>query len=658
MLSRSVRMPSRREGPPSIWDTHGKSGNVLANPDASSTAPYPQDLTPWSSSTEEPPRSSTVEKSERRTQDQDPRCQSAAKNSDQQRLQISDLHFDKIPHTINVYLLEDKIQDWGMYLFTISNGSYAVDQRSGDGWISGCSKSSFSTRGIRMPDFEVLDARIASALNRIIHHSHFKRRVSLEEQKSPKGEPFPSRKTDCLLDLRVLPGHKSQRFCRESCRPLYNWSSNWWYSGIRFEVGRNSTNSDENPIWWHLGRIVQIKNTRVWETQDRIGIVQCGDSSEERWTWWSQIEDNGKKKYRVSSKIYETRTLEPEVEIMKETPWSRIRGQNSVDKEFLEIFGNENPTGNVWKETIAVSVTISTSVEKWHSRIHLRILSCSRMRKKRREPEVPEEKSPSAKNVSIALQGWPCKDYLKGHAERTPTSIFGMSCCQVTIPFIHAGCWWSLLLPHNRKLSWIFLCLALQVFFSFCPFSPSWNHWSFSPTVPGSGKSHHDSDQNFHFFRSNRASTVLNLVDACRLLGLFFAASHGSDSSWDWCRMVRLFTEWVDASSFKVILARPSLQDYRNIFSTGTFSSGTSGSRRFSHILLHERIRRRIRLCHFCTLINIVTILQLSPSEHCPLTFPLPTISNNSLSTLFCPLILDHGVSFIISTSGSKVLVS
>ena len=35
-----------------------------------------------------------------------------------------------------------------------------------------------------MPNSEVLDARIASALNRIIHNAHFKRRVSLEEQKS------------------------------------------------------------------------------------------------------------------------------------------------------------------------------------------------------------------------------------------------------------------------------------------------------------------------------------------------------------------------------------------------------------------------------------------------------------------------------------------
>ena len=113
MLSRSFGMPSRREGPPSIWDTHGISGNVFVNPDASSSAPYPQVLNQWSSSIEEPLHSSTVEKSERRTQDQDQRCQSgqsarksvifsdgdSSKNNgaDQQRLQISDLHFDKFP---------------------------------------------------------------------------------------------------------------------------------------------------------------------------------------------------------------------------------------------------------------------------------------------------------------------------------------------------------------------------------------------------------------------------------------------------------------------------------------------------------------------------------------------------------------------------------
>ena len=43
MLRHSFVSPSRKEGPPSIWDTHGISGNVFANPDASSSAPYPQE---------------------------------------------------------------------------------------------------------------------------------------------------------------------------------------------------------------------------------------------------------------------------------------------------------------------------------------------------------------------------------------------------------------------------------------------------------------------------------------------------------------------------------------------------------------------------------------------------------------------------------------
>ena len=78
------------------------------------------------------------------------------------------------------------------------------------------------------------------------------------------------------------------------------------------------------------------------------------------------------------------------MEIMKETPWSRIQGQNSVYKEFLKIVGNGSPAGSVLEETIVVSATIWISVEKWHSRIRLWVLSCSRMREMRREPEVPE----------------------------------------------------------------------------------------------------------------------------------------------------------------------------------------------------------------------------------------------------------------------------
>ena len=105
MLGPSFVSPRRKEGPLSIWDTPGISENVIANPHASSTAPYPQELNPWRKIIEEPIHMSTAEKNERPEQNQDLRCQSgpSAKDSvifsggdssmnygaDQQRLQIS-----------------------------------------------------------------------------------------------------------------------------------------------------------------------------------------------------------------------------------------------------------------------------------------------------------------------------------------------------------------------------------------------------------------------------------------------------------------------------------------------------------------------------------------------------------------------------------------
>ena len=74
MLSRSLGMPSRNNGPPSVWDTHGISGNVFANPTASSSAPYPQELNPWGSNISV--HTSPHVMSESQTPVQDHRCQS------------------------------------------------------------------------------------------------------------------------------------------------------------------------------------------------------------------------------------------------------------------------------------------------------------------------------------------------------------------------------------------------------------------------------------------------------------------------------------------------------------------------------------------------------------------------------------------------------
>ena len=112
MLSRSVGMLSRNDKPPDIWDTQCFSGNVLVNPTASSSSPCPG-FNPWISIVSE--HTSPHVMSERQAPDTtlDQRCQSgpSARSSfdfgegdssndygaDQQRLQISELHFDKFP---------------------------------------------------------------------------------------------------------------------------------------------------------------------------------------------------------------------------------------------------------------------------------------------------------------------------------------------------------------------------------------------------------------------------------------------------------------------------------------------------------------------------------------------------------------------------------
>ena len=144
--------------------------------------------------------------SDSQTPVQDQRCQSrpSARNSvifsegrsfkncgaDQQRLQISDPHFDKFPTSATFACWKKRFKT------EVCTCSQCPTEAML--WIKEAElvesvddlESSCSVRGIQMPNFEVLDAKIASALNRIIHNTHFKRRISVEEQKDQKEDGF------------------------------------------------------------------------------------------------------------------------------------------------------------------------------------------------------------------------------------------------------------------------------------------------------------------------------------------------------------------------------------------------------------------------------------------------------------------------------------
>ena len=65
-------------------------------------------------------------------------------------------------------------------------------------------KSSRSVFGKDFPDFEMLDAKIASALSKIIQNSQFNKKSASRSRKAPKRGLVSERETNPLHDLRLL----------------------------------------------------------------------------------------------------------------------------------------------------------------------------------------------------------------------------------------------------------------------------------------------------------------------------------------------------------------------------------------------------------------------------------------------------------------------
>ena len=156
----------------------------------------------------------------------------------------------------NAFVLEDNVQDGSVLLFKFPYGGHVVDQRSRDGYFSGRFKNLPDLlKGITpFPDLELLDARIAASLNKIIPNSYFKKKVSLEEQKVQKADRSATWST-------TTSGHWRQRFCARWCRLILYCSSDWQYSGIRYTKFYYRWNSSYPMIFWDRIRILQHESS-------------------------------------------------------------------------------------------------------------------------------------------------------------------------------------------------------------------------------------------------------------------------------------------------------------------------------------------------------------------------------------------------------------
>ena len=256
-------------------------------------------------------------------------------------------------------------------------------------------KSSSSTRGISMPNFEVLDAKIASALNKIIHNSHFKRRISLEEPKPRKQDRFLRGRQIAYLIyeyFRVTGANDSV----ENYADLFTFSQ------------RNDDSQEFDSKWDGIllsmtkippGDILEgLYKLRIRESEKLKTVLELYD-----------LEIHQKKLgpdyHRLKTMV--KRNIEPDI---RNKNFGARNGnmRNAVVKNQGTKQRVQRILGDCWQWEFNGQCVKGDNFSsrhhinkrgKWHSRIRLRILSCSRMREKHREPEVPQER--------VAMQGLP-----------------------------------------------------------------------------------------------------------------------------------------------------------------------------------------------------------------------------------------------------------
>ena len=204
-------------------------------------------------------------------------------------------------------------------------------------------RSSSSTRGISMPNFEILDARIASALNKIIHNSHFKRKISLEEQKAQKEDRF-------------LRGRQNAYLIYEQFRVTGTDDSIENYTDLFTFVLRNGDIQEFDSKWdGILLSMTKIPPDDILQGLYTLRIRESGKLKTVLELYDLEIHQKklGPDYHRLKAIV--KRSIEQEIRNknfgsrngnFEKNAVVKNQRTNSVYKEFLEIVGNGKPTGN------------------------------------------------------------------------------------------------------------------------------------------------------------------------------------------------------------------------------------------------------------------------------------------------------------------------
>ena len=127
----------------------------------------------------------------------------------------------------------------------------------------------------------MLDAKIASALNKIIQNSQFKKKVSLEEQKAQKEDRFPRRRQIAFMIhnyFRVTGAHDTVLDYAELFSVILH-DDNIQEFDTRWDevlLSMSKIPSDDN-----LESLYKLRIHESAQLKNSIGIVRHGDSSED-----------------------------------------------------------------------------------------------------------------------------------------------------------------------------------------------------------------------------------------------------------------------------------------------------------------------------------------------------------------------------------------
>ena len=199
-------------------------------------------------------------------------------------------------------------------------------------------RSSSPIRGISMPNFEVLDARIASALNKIIHNSHFKRRISLEEQNAQKQDRF-------------LRGRQIAYLIYDYFRVTGIQDSDENYADL-FTISLRNDDIQEFDSKWDG---ILLSMTKIPPDDILEGFYKLRIRESEKLKTVLELYDPETHQKKLGPDYHRLKTM------VKRSIDQEIRNKNfgnrngnfeknavvSVYKEYLEIVGNGKPTGSV-----------------------------------------------------------------------------------------------------------------------------------------------------------------------------------------------------------------------------------------------------------------------------------------------------------------------